>query len=107
MVSHNDLKLHTMTKQVFFVMKMNLFLSRKHFYKAPKGRKWVAPKKIHNLPTEEFPLSREGNWLKNALNLYRMSPVGEGSIINFLHVGGGVWIFSRMTPITIVIVGHI
>ena len=88
MVSHNDLKLHTMTKQVFFVMKMSLFI-KKHFYKAPKGRKWVAPKKIHNLPTKEFSLPREGNWLKNVLNLYRMSPEGKGGIVNFLHGGYG------------------
>ena len=47
----------------------------------------------------KFPPSREGNHLKNALNLYRMSREGRGVLlISSMGGGGGVgWIFSGTT----------
>ena len=56
-------------------------------------RQWVVPKKIHTPPTEEISSSRgEGeNYLKNVLNLYRVSKEGREGIVNFLC--GGVDLF--------------
>ena len=40
----------------------------------------------------KFLLSREGNRMKNVLNLYRMSIRGGGGIVNFLHGGYGYFL---------------